>query len=78
MYNLKGDEDIIAFINPFDAVIMEQVLNNIRHSLIEHPRKVTLFYVKSAHHELFIQKGFVEKNRIYLKTDATCIYYTNY
>lgn len=71
-YELKGDETIFCFFNPFDAVVMEQVLDNIIYSLIEHPRKNTLIYVKPAHQELIIKKGFVKEKDVVLKGRAHC------
>ncbi|WP_179344869.1 rRNA adenine N-6-methyltransferase family protein [Winogradskyella ursingii] len=44
-YQLKKEDTILHFFNPFNGIIFEKVVNNIKKSLEEHPRKMTIIYM---------------------------------
>ncbi len=41
-YNVQNDENVFYFYNPFDNYIMEKIIERIKQSLIDSPRKVWL------------------------------------
>jgi SAM-dependent methyltransferase len=59
-FEIPRDVDCIFFFNPFDEIIMSGVINNIRTSLQNHPRKISIIYVNPMHKELFLKAGFRE------------------
>lgn len=59
-YRIPNDVACIFMFNPFDEIIMSGVLANIRESLQQVPRKITIAYVNPLHKSLFIQAGFRE------------------
>lgn len=64
-YKIKEDENVFFFFNPFDEVIMLQVVKNILKSLKETPRHVYIVYLNPLHKEIFLSAGFEEE--YYLK-----------
>ena len=59
-FEIPADVDCIFFFNPFDETIMSGVVENIRESLHNHPRKLNIIYVNPLHKEYFINAGFTE------------------
>lgn len=64
-YKIAADENVFFFFNPFDEVVMLQVVKNILQSLKENPRHVTIVYINPVHKEIFLSAGFEEE--YYLK-----------
>jgi hypothetical protein len=56
-YEVKSDENIFFMFNPFDSVVMNKVLGNIRMSFEKRNRKIWLIYNDPACH------GVVESQR---------------
>jgi Histone methylation protein DOT1 len=48
-YEIKNDENVFFFFNPFDEVIMNRVIKNIRTSLERNQRPVWLIYSHPVH-----------------------------
>lgn len=44
-YRIDPEENVLFFFNPFDTVIMNQVINNIESSHAEHPRKIKIVFI---------------------------------
>jgi SAM-dependent methyltransferase len=54
-----GPEDRVFFLfNPFDGVVLAQVLRNMGRSFAEHPRRVWLIYNDPQHHDVVVRAGF--------------------
>lgn len=64
-YTVKEDDNVFFFFNPFDEIVMLQVVKNILKSLKEHPRYIHVVYVNPLHKEIFLSAGFEEE--FYLK-----------
>ena len=64
-YSIKEDENVFFFFNPFDEVVMLQVVKNILKSLKENPRHIFIVYLNPLHKEIFLSAGFEEE--YYLK-----------
>jgi hypothetical protein len=59
-YDIEKDDNVMFFFNPFDEVVMEQIIINIRQSLRNYPRKIYVAYINPVHKELFEHNGFKE------------------
>lgn len=64
-YEIEHDMNVFFFFNPFDDVVMIQVVKKILSSLKHNPRKVYVVYVNPLHKEIFLSAGFEEE--YYLK-----------
>jgi SAM-dependent methyltransferase len=59
-YPIKKEDNVLFFFNPFDEVVMEQVLINIRQSLRQYPRKMYIAYINPVHKDVFEEADFEE------------------
>lgn len=50
-YTLPGDATVLFFNNPFSGAVLAGVLENVRHSLTENPRKITIIVKAPQHFE---------------------------
>ncbi len=64
-YVVKEDENVFFFFNPFDEVVMLQVVKNILMSLKKNQRHIFIVYLNPVHKEIFLSAGFEEE--YYLK-----------
>lgn len=60
-YKIEKDTNVFFFFNPFDEVIMLQVVKNILSSLKENDRKIYVVYVNPLHKDIFLSAGFTEE-----------------
>ena len=60
-YKIENDTNIFFFFNPFDEVVMLQVVKNILSSLKENDRKIYVVYINPLHKEIFLSAGFIEE-----------------
>lgn len=60
-YKIEKDTNVFFFFNPFDDVIMLQVVKNILSSLKENGRKIYVVYVNPLHKDIFLSAGFTEE-----------------
>ncbi len=72
-YEIPTNADCFYFYNPFDAFILEKVMNNILLSLETNPRKILIVYINAIHNEV-IEKFNFKKIR-YLAPKELDIYY---
>jgi len=72
-YEIPSDADCFYFFNPFDAIILDQVMQNINKSLEITPRKILIVYVNALHNEV-IEKYRFEKLR-FVPVEKLDIYY---
>lgn len=57
-YPIQDDENVFVFYNPFDGAILSKVLENIRTSLKQQPRKIVIVYYNPRWSDVF--DGFPE------------------
>lgn len=57
-FDIPPTVDCIFLFNPFDEVIMSNVVENIKASLLSHPRNLVIIYVNPVFKALFIEAGF--------------------
>jgi SAM-dependent methyltransferase len=60
-YKIEKEQNVFFFFNPFDEVVMLEVVKNILSSLKEKSRKVFIMYVNPVHKEIFLSAGFAEE-----------------
>ena len=60
-YKIKKEQNVFFFFNPFNEIIMLEVVKNILASLKEKSRKVYIMYVNPVHKETFLSAGFKEE-----------------
>jgi SAM-dependent methyltransferase len=58
---IPDDTDCIFFFNPFDDIIMAQVVDNIKISLEKIPRDMAVIYANPLYNDLLFTIGFSEK-----------------
>jgi SAM-dependent methyltransferase len=77
-YVFPSDPLVCYFCNPFDAVIMAQVLSNIRDSFLAHPRDIFVVYYNPKEGHLFDQDNCFAKMtsdgtiRVWRTTSDSC------
>ena len=64
-YRFQAEDRVLFMFNPFDAFIMTKVLDNIRRSLEENPRRIWLIYNTPVHHELVKSAGLFQSDAFY-------------
>lgn len=60
-YRIQKDTNVFFFFNPFDEVVMLQVVKNILASLKENSRKIYVVYINPVQKEIFLSAGFQEE-----------------
>ena len=56
-YSMAGDENVFFLYNPFDAVILGRFVDNVRRSLLDHPRPIWFIYSVPLHAAVLEQSG---------------------
>ncbi len=64
-YEFTGDENVFFLYNPFDAVVLEQVLANIAKSVQKTPRDIWMIYNNPVEHNLIQKNGLFSNYRRY-------------
>lgn len=59
-YNLPADVDCIFLFNPFDIILMQQLVEKIIQNLADNPRTLHIIYANPLDKKLFIAAGFTE------------------
>ena len=78
-YQIKQDETIFYFFNPFDQVIMQKVIDNIKFSISEYPRRIRVVHYNLKSQELdSLSKEFKLVNDSELHGISFQIYETTY
>lgn len=57
-FDIPDDVDGIFLFNPFDEIIMQEVVENINQSLLRSPRLIHIIYINPMHKELFFEKDY--------------------
>ena len=57
-YNINQDSCVFYFFNPFGSSILQKVLENIKESVKQHPRKIYCIYLNPKHKAVFDENGF--------------------
>lgn len=57
-YVIPTDADVFYFFNPFGKQILQDVITNIKNSLLNHPRTIYCIYLNPLYHSIFEENGF--------------------
>jgi len=70
-YKIPDNACVFYFFNPFGEEIMQQVIDNIKESVKQHPRKIYCIYLNPKYKAVFEENGFevfyTKKNNRYLE-----------
>ncbi|MES2569551.1 MAG: class I SAM-dependent methyltransferase [Verrucomicrobiota bacterium] len=69
-WKVPGDATVLFFFNPFDGEVLAKVCENIRRSIAESPRRVTLIYVRP---EKFFEKEIAWQEWLTKKAELACL-----
>jgi SAM-dependent methyltransferase len=61
-YHFHAEDRVLFMYNPFDAFVMARVVDNIRSSLEENPRRVWLIYNTPLHHDVIKSAGLFQSD----------------
>ena len=64
-YDFRNEDRVFFMFNPFDAVILGQVVNNIRRSLQSDPRPIWLIYNTPIYHDVIARSGLFIRDEFY-------------
>lgn len=59
------DDRVLFMFNPFHEKVMERLMQNLRRSLMEHPRSIWLIYNDPLHHATIVQSGLFHHDQEY-------------
>lgn len=60
-FKISAQQNVFFFFNPFDEVVLLQVVKNILASIRKKSRKVYIMYVNPVHKEVFLSAAFIEE-----------------
>ena len=60
-YEIEDDQNVFFFFNPFDDVVLEAVVKNIKKSLQRKPREIAVIYYNPVHSHI-LDNAFLPKN----------------
>lgn len=60
-YTVENNDNIFFFFNPFDEIVMLQVVKNILQSVRQNPREIYVVYINPVEKEIFLSAGFEEE-----------------
>lgn len=76
-YKFLGDENLIFLYNPFDASVLEVVMDNLVASLKSGPRNAWIIYCNPVHEQVIEDKGFKIAHKFRPWTPGRDIYVYN-
>lgn len=82
-YRVPSDADCFYFFNPFDAVILDKVIQNIHASLEIKMRRILIVYLNAIHDQVITNYGFrkikhIPKSELDIYYDGAAFVYSNY
>ncbi len=60
-YEIEEDQNVFFFFNPFDDVVLEAVVKNMKKSLHRKPREIAVIYYNPVHSHI-LDNSFLPKN----------------
>lgn len=65
------------FFDPFPCNVMQDVMDNIEKSILEHPRKITIIYLNPGCHEVVESSSIFTKTKELSHFEHRCFVYSN-
>lgn len=72
-YEIEDDQNVFFFFNPFDDVVLEAVVENMKKSLRRKPREVAIVYYNPVHSHI-MDKHFLLRNRYIIGGEEYVLY----
>ena len=63
-YAIQKDETVFFLYDPFNAIVLAQLLRNIGQSLADHPREIHLIYNSPEYHGIMERCGLFTRSRL--------------
>ena len=76
-YRLHDDETVFFMLDPFNAPVLAQVLENIRASVARNPRTIWLIYSVPREQQIIDQAGIFVQNQLHVVVGAEFRVYSN-
>jgi SAM-dependent methyltransferase len=76
-YQFRADECVLYMFNPFDSLVMTQVVENIRQSLEHNPRRMWVIYNTPTQHDVLMSAGLFKSVSAYEISGNEFRVYTN-
>ena len=76
-YQLRDDETVFFMLDPFNAPVLTQVLENIRNSVGRNPRTVWLIYSVPREQHIVEQAGIFTQSQLHVVVGAEFRVYSN-
>jgi len=64
-YSFQAEDRVFFMYNPFDGFVLASVLDNIRRSLEENPRRIWLIYNTPLHHDVVKRAALFKSDSFY-------------
>ena len=64
-YDFRNEDRVFFMFNPFDALILGQVIDNVRRSLQANPRPIWLIYNTPMYHDVITRSGIFIRDSFY-------------
>lgn len=72
-YEIEDDQNVFFLFNPFDDVVMEAVVENIKKSLQRKPREIAVIYYNPVHSHI-LDNSFLPKNSYLIGGEEYMLY----
>ena len=72
-YEIKDDQNVFFFFNPFDDVVLEAVVKNIKKSLQRKPREIAVIYYNPVHSHI-LDNSFLPQNSYLIGGEEYMLY----
>ena len=72
-YEIEDDQNVFFFFNPFDDVVLEAVVNNIKKSLRRKPREIAIIYYNPVHSHI-LDNSFLPRNSYIIGGEEYMLY----
>ena len=57
LYDVRPDETVFFFFNPFESVVMNKVIRKIEDSFDQHPRRISIVYLAISSQRIGLESG---------------------
>lgn len=72
-YEIEDDQNVFFLFNPFDDVVLEAVVKNIRQSLRRKPREIAMIYYNPVHSHI-LDNSFLPRNSYIIGGEEYMLY----
>ena len=72
-YEIEDDQNVFFFFNPFDDVVLEAVVKNIKKSLQRKPREIAIIYYNPVHSHI-LDNSFLPRNSYLIGGEEYMLY----